>query len=330
MPFQSRFHAFAAKVETTPGVDAAPSMATDAIRLLQPGQVEEFYQAENRTDDVSTGGVGVDLFALPSGRGVRLTLTWVPIGAGVAYGDPSPVPEGAALLRSAGFAESIDDTPGAEQVVYLAEDAPQTTITALFQISGLQYKATGCVTESFRLSCDAGSFPVIEQVLVGRFAGPTSKPQIDPADYDEVVWPIFASNQAVQIGTVNDLVVRSMSLDLGIEAEARTNGNVDGGFAGLVITRRPATLEVVAEVPDLGTWNPSDDWATRVKRALSFRFGQASSAGQYKRVNVVADAGKVVSATDEDLNGIRVWRVGYLCTRPADPQVEQELAFVFD
>lgn len=320
-PELTRRTAFAAAVETTPGADAAPTLADHAIRLVGPLAVEEFYLEENARNDVLYGGLGTLAPAAPSGRALRFKGRAVLVGAGSAY-SAANLPEAHPLLAAAGFVPAVDTDPaGSESVVYATGDEAVTTITAVAFMSGKQYKLTSGVLESFSISCEAGSFPTFDFSVVGVAQAP-SEQSIGTLPTDDVAYPIWRGTNSLEISGATGLVARSLSAGLELSVTPRASANGSDAHAGYRITGRSAMVQVRAEVAPLSAWNPYQDHAQRTSRTLAARFGQT----QYQRVRLDVANAQAMDVDDTDDQGLRVYNVSYLAAR-ASAGAEMTLTF---
>jgi hypothetical protein len=310
-PELTRRTAFAAAVESTPGVDAAPTLAANAIRLAGPLVVEEFYLQENSRDDVLFGGLGTLAPEAPAGRALRMRGRAVLVGHGAAYGNTA-LPEVHPLLAAAGLVPTVDAaTVGSETVAYATSDDANTTITAVAFQSGKLYRLTRGVVDSFTLQADAGGFPILSFSVVGVAEAPTEQPLGTIPATDDVAYPIWRGADSLEVGGATSLVPRSMTAALELAVAARSDANGSDAHAGYRITRRHPSLHVRAEVPALGAWNPYQERAQRTPRGITARFGQT----QYQRVTLEVPAALAVDVNDTDENGMRVYDVQYLVTR---------------
>jgi hypothetical protein len=297
-PELTRRTAFAAAVESTPGVDAAPTLAANAIRLAGPLVVEEFYLQENSCDDVLFGGLGTLAPEAPAGRALRMRGRAVLVGHGAAYGNTA-LPVVHPLLAAAGLVPTVDAaTPGSETVAYATSDDANTTITAVAFQSGKLYRLTRGVVDSFTLQADAGGFPILSFSVVGVAEAPAEQPLVTIPVTDDVAYPIWRGADSLEVGGATSLVPRSMTAALELAVAARSDAN-------------GSDAHVRAEVPALGAWNPYQERAQRTPRGITARFGQT----QYQRVTLDVPAALAVDVNDTDENGMRVYDVQYLVTR---------------
>jgi hypothetical protein len=322
-PELTRRTAFAAAVETTPGVDAAPTLDANAIRLAGPVLVEEFYLQENSRDDVLFGGLGTLPPEAPAGRALRMRGRAVLVGHGAAYG-ATALPEVHPLLAAAGLAATVSSgTAGAEQVAYATADDANTTVTAVAFQSGKVYRLTNGVVDSWTLQCDAGGFPILSFSVVGVADAPAEGPLGTIPAAADVAYPIWRGANSLAVGGATGLIPRSMTAALDLAVAARTDANGSDAHAGYRITRRHPSLHVRAEVPALGAWNPYADRSQRTTRAITAQFGQT----QYQRVRLDVPNALAIDVNDTDENGLRVYDVQYLVARASSGA---DLTLTFD
>lgn len=324
-PELTRRVAFAAKLETTIGTDSVPTLAANAIRLLEPPTIEPVFLAENMTDDVVTGKLGTILMAAPGGKAWRIRGRAPAIGRGTAYG-AAAFHELDPLLVAAGLTRTATTTPGAEKLDYDPSDDPtaanNTTVSAYLWMDGKRYILTYGVIEEMTFRCDAAGFPEVQFSLIG-IAGTTTEAALSAATYTNVVFPIWKGASSLVISGATNVRPRSFELGLGLSAVARANANATDGHAGFRVTRRLPELKIRCEVPALADWDPAADWAARTLRTIDFAIG----ATQYNRMKIDIDDARVINVVTEDDSDLRVYDITY---RIAMPVTGNELRLTWD
>src|SRR5688500_1002429 len=136
-----RAFAFAAKIQPTPLVDAAPTLAADAVRIAAPVEVETDFLSHGEAEEERVGGKGTHPSSGKCGRvhiyRVRRRLR----GTGVAYG-AAALPKEHALMKSILGAHVVDATVGTEKVTYNGMDEGEAILSLLAQTARKQFKAT--------------------------------------------------------------------------------------------------------------------------------------------------------------------------------------------
>lgn len=320
--------AFAAVLETTPGTVGSPTMALNAIRLLETPSCEEFYLAENLTDDIVTGKLGVLTLAAPGARAFRIKGRVPLIGTGVAY-SASVLPEADPLLVAGGFTRAVTTTAGSEKVDYTPNDDPSgaanSTLTCILQKDGKQYGLSYGVLEEMTINIDAASFPILEFSIVGILTPPTEQ-ALQAATYSSVTYPIWKGSTSLVISGVGagSLHPKSYSLAMGLTVSPRVDANATDGHAGYRINGRVPEATVRAEVQTLANWDPRADWNARTLRTLTLVCG---AANQYKRFKIAHDDLRVIDVNSVDEEKLCHYEVKYKVTMPASGN---EIKLTFD
>lgn len=334
-PELTRRVAFAAALESAPGTAATPTMAANAVRLLESTQPEEFYLNENLTDDIVTGRLGVLTMAAPGGRcyRVRGRAVVVPVGSAMTSTnlpeiDPLLIAGGMVRTLTAEVRDASNNITTPASVAYEFTDDPSTgansTITAIMQVDGKQYRITNGVLEAFQLTCDAGGFPILEFTLVGIAASPTEQ-ALEAAGYKNVNFPIWKGAGSLSVGGATSMKPQSFSYDAGLTAAPLADANAADAVSGYRVTGRVPAIMVKASVPSLADWDPRADWNARTGRAITATFGAAAQL--YHKVEVKADDCRVIGVTTADEGSFRSYDVTYRVTMPTGASKETVITF---
>lgn len=326
-PKLSRRSAFAAVLEATPGAKTLPTMAANAVRLMEPPTYEEIYLAENMTDDIITGKLGVLLLASPGSRAMRITGKSPVINTGVAPA-AGKYPELDAIMVAAGTTRTLDiATPGDETVTYEPNDDPSvgplSTLCCKLQMDGKEFIVYHAVVEAFSITCDAAGFPQASWTIVGIMDPPTEKSVPDNATYNNNMFPIWKGNGSLDISNVaaGKLVPRSITFNSGVQSAPRIDANAVDGHAGYIINGRIPELDVRAEVTDIADWNPRADWNARTGVVVTALFGALQP--QYNQIELKIGDGRVINVASADDNALRYFDTKYRVAMPltgTDPE----------
>lgn len=250
------------KVETTSGVDAAPSASGDAVRTVGFPTVRMRFMEGGNRDDVQNGTMIATPRTGPAGRHMIVEATFEVAGSVAAgpYTTTTSKPEIDAVLRMMGFSRTVSTTGGSESILYTTLDQGMETATVWAYTAGKLRKAVGCVVTAARLTAQTNGRGLLAVTIMG-------KESTDPA---EVAFPAFSTatlkpplfhSGAASIGTwttatVGDpLNIRSAELDFGITAADRPSAGAADGLVGFLITNRRVRQTLVVETPALATFD---------------------------------------------------------------------------
>lgn len=327
-PKLSRRTAFAAVLEATPGAATEPTMADNAIRLMEPPTYEEIYLAENMTDEIITGRLGVLLLAFPGSRAIRIRGRTPLINTG-AIPAVGAYPEIDPILVAGGMTRTLDiAVPGSETVSYEPNDDPSvgalSTICAKLQMDGKEYILYHGVLEELTIECDAAGFPVASWALVGIMETPTEQDLVEATTLNNNYFPIWKGANSLTISGVaqSDIFARRLSFNLGLQAVPRIDANSADGHAGYLITGRVPQLDLRVEPVALASWDPRNDWNQRVSRTIVAQFGILQA--QYSQIELRIGDARTINVVGADDNQLRYVDINYRATMPlsgTEPEV---------
>lgn len=331
-PKLSRRTGFCAVLEATPGANTLPTMTDNAIRLMEPPSYEEFYLAENTTDEIITGRLGVLMLAYPGSRAIRIRGRTPLINTGDVPA-ANALPEIDPILVAGGMTRTLDiAVPGSEVVEYEPNDDPSvgalSTISARLQMDGKEFSLYHGVLEELTIECDAAGFPIANWALVGIMGVPTEKDIVDPATLNNNYFPIWKGAGSLTISSIAaaDIVPRRFMLNLGLQAVPRVDANAADGHAGYLITGRVPQIDLRVEPVPIANWNPHEDWNQRVGRTLVATFGILQA--QYSKIEVRAGDCRTFNVSGADDNQLRYRDIQYRVTMPLEG-AEPELRITF-
>lgn len=165
MPRYTRNMVVMAKVETTPGTEAAPSASTDG--LLLAGNVEitplDITYAERNLMLPYFGG-SQSLLAFNS---TRVSFTVELAGSGTA----TTAPAWGKLLQGCAMAEASLSTPSRQE--WTPVSTSLKTLTIYINDDGIQHKLIGAMGNC-KLSCKIGETPKMQFDFIGTYAAATA------------------------------------------------------------------------------------------------------------------------------------------------------------
>jgi hypothetical protein len=316
-PVSRRLFALAAKVETTYGVDAVPTFATNAVRTMDRPVITHSFLAENLREAWFTGGLGELAAVSPSGHAVEIDFQ-VPIhGNGAAYASVTGTPNIDPFLRAAGY--TVAYTTGS--VAYTVTDQPTTGLSVYARQDGKEYHVTGAIVTDWSISASAGEYPVFAGKLRG-IAGATVVSEVDigTITLPTTVPPLFKA-ATVTIGSYSP-VVRSFELSGNPSFATRGDGTATRGHNGFRITRRQPEWRPVLEHADITNFNPEQEWFDATQKTIDFQVGST----QYNYFTVDCDDARVIDWSDSDEDGLAIVEPTY---RIFTPSSGQELTIKF-
>lgn len=158
----SRPKALLAKIEATPGVDSAPVVGTDAVRIMNevsPTPMDLDYAPLTYARDY----IGTDI-ELVVGTRMKYTVKVALSGSGVA----GTAPNVDVLMRICGLKKTI---VAVTSVAYTDDvDTAFESATIYYYFSGHVHKALFCMGE-FSVTLDKGGIPMMQFDLTGIYGG---------------------------------------------------------------------------------------------------------------------------------------------------------------
>lgn len=246
-----------AKLETTPGVDATPTGALNAI-LAKAVNVSPLEQ-DSVQRDLQRPYFGNDE-QIPVGTRIAITFEVELAGAGTAGDAPAYSPLLLACAHSETITMSADATPVPIDARYKpiteSPDA-QKTVTMIYNLDGVQHKALYCKgTVSFAF--DARGIPVMRFAFTGLYADVVDASVVG-VDFSAFIKPKSVNYRDTPSCTYfgQSIVVQSLSLDVGLQVVYR---NLIG-FEGVRITDRAARGALSFEYQKVIQYN----WFQKVK-----------------------------------------------------------------
>ena len=171
----------------------------------------------------------------------------VPFAGHGTKGEP---PAYGALLRASGMSETIDETEGAEQVVYQPVSEGQESVEIWWFEDGQAQQILGA-RATWSMTTDAQGLPYIEFSVTGLYKRPELMPTVQgeqAVQAGEV--PINKQNSQFSLFGVPSRL-QSLSLDMGNQVEYRNLVN----YEGVHITNRAAQGQINVEAPRLNENN---------------------------------------------------------------------------
>lgn len=244
-----RKRAILAKIEATPGTDATPTGAANAVLIT----------GDPKITPLSTETANRELLRpFFGGSPEVVTAAWseveftVELAGSGAVGTP---PAWGALMRACGFAEVV--TP-ATRVRYLPISDDLETVTLHFHIDGVRHVLTSAMG-SVKLEVVAKQFPKLLFKFVGLFnpATDTPLPNVALSAWKDPV-PVLTGNTTATLFGLSDLGIQSLSFDLGASVSYRALINVEE----VVFEDRKAVGEALFDMTSVA----KKDWFSLVRQ----------------------------------------------------------------
>jgi len=311
----TRAFAFAAKAQAARGVDAAPTMAANAIRLASSFDVRESWLSDNLADGEQTGGKGTYPPGEKAGRVYTFPIRRRMRGPGVAYSAAALPAEDALLMALLGV-RTDDFTLGTESVEYSGTDGAEALLSVLAQDMGQQFKATDCVPVSASIQWEAGKFLDLIVELEGVGSAPTQQ-ALEAATLDTIKPPIFRGG-VFSLGGVALAPIKG-TLDFGIEKSDPTlDGTAGDAWEGYRITDRTPKGTMEVQVVDLATFDPYALAAAGTTMPWIYDLGDE----QYRNVRIEADRLSIMKVTPVNRGGVKAWSFEYMIHRAIAPSTK--------
>lgn len=298
----------AVAIETT----FAESPTFTAANLILARNVEATIVQQMTPDDRLTGLV-TRLPDIPGTRHVEIRGEAFVRGAGSAY-SASVRPEIDALLRACGHSATVDTTAGQERVTYApltGTTMGETVRAAIYTESAGAGAGPRVVTVAAhgtgRFISRVGEPTMFEFRLVGLYSAPTNETLLT-ASIPSVAPPPF-KGAAI---TPASWSVTEMTLDLGATWQLDLAAESQEGFRGVFLADRRPTLTADPQYVALATYDPYTLRNAATAQTVQYQVG----AAQYNRMQITANAARVIDVRTINRNGIRAYRLELLLAAP--------------
>lgn len=296
MPMLIRNTIILAKLETTYGVDAAPTGAANAL-LVSDASFELAIDGINRDLLRPTMGGSEQLVGT---RYAKLEFTVELSGSGTAGTAPAWGP----LLRACGMAETV--TAG-NNVAYSPVSSGFESLTIYYYLDGLLYKATGC-RGTVELSAQLGERPTLKFSFQGRHSAVSAaaNPSATITAWKKPVPVTDATATSISLGATFTAATGSLSggtvypsrgLALTLGQDVKYVPLVGGD--SIDITARETTGKVALDVTPAQATTMVGDILANAVTGMGFQIG--STAGS--TVVLYAPAVQRINPKWDDYNG---------------------------
>lgn len=252
-----------AKIESTYGVDAAPSAATNAIFCSEP-EIEVQTKKIERANVRSTYGAQLPINI---GEGVKITFACEARGSGTA----GTAPEIGPLLRACGLTETINAGVDVQYDPH-SDGLGGESVTIWFYRHNLLHKVVGC-RGTVKLEAKANEVGKFTFEFTGLYANPVDD-TLPTATYNQTLPPVFQS--ASLSFDSYAAVVESLSIDLGNSISRRPDANAASGILEYFIGDRQVKGEIDPEAVALTTKDFWTMWRSSSAVAFTATIGQTA------------------------------------------------------
>ncbi|PKP71851.1 MAG: hypothetical protein CVT82_00325 [Alphaproteobacteria bacterium HGW-Alphaproteobacteria-4] len=261
-----------AKIETSYGVDAAPSGAANAILATDVALTPMDGSDVSRNLELAYLGAQA---TIPAELNAKLTFKVELAGSGAAGTAPAWGP----LLRGCGVAEVIS---AGVSVAYNPVSEAHESLTLHLWIGDTRYVLKGARGNA-KINVGAQAIPYLEFSFTGLFSAPAETARVIPT-LTGFQKPDLATSANTPVFTLDAaaLVLRSFVLDLGNQIENRFLI----GSEAVLITEKADTIEAKVEAVALTTFNPFAKALAQDSVALALTHGTV--AGQIAALSVPA------------------------------------------
>ncbi|HEX7050175.1 MAG TPA: hypothetical protein VF188_08250 [Longimicrobiales bacterium] len=306
MPKPIRLDGLLAKVETTYGEDAAPSPATDAVRVSERvwSSITLEYAFPGRRDDAASGSL-IPLGPVPrKGRIVTVNIAWEARGAGAAY-SASVKPEASALLRACGLEETLDATAGSEAYTYAPADEGHESCTIYAYAGGNLYKIVGC-RGTVTWPVEVGAVAIIRFQMQGLLVEDPVAASLPAITYQAQLPPV-AAGMVLTVGSWTPAKVFNAEFAEGAEIQRIDDATADDAVREFAITQILPSYRLQAYAADLGTYNPY----AQSQAAAAVAIQQTLGTQQYNKVALDTSEAYVEAIAHTEQNQFTAWDLTY-------------------
>lgn len=300
------------KEESTEGTDSSPTVALNAI---EAGNVKigEKGTPEERNPCKRSGE------PTPHVMGKR----WGEASFDVEYkgsGTKGTASRLADLFESMGLAETVS---AGSSVTHATSSALRKTVTLyVYDIpdtgSCVLRKLTGAIATEGKMAIKAGSIMKMSIKLEGLYNDPADVADPGEPTFDTTTPPIVESAQFT-LNSVTSLVLREMSLELGIKKAMRDDVSSAGGVKGFKNMEMNPSGSFSVEAVPVATYDWWSDWKAATSRQASIIIG--SDNGNKMTITLPKVIAKDIE--DQDFDGMLGKSVPFACYGDAsNPSVQ--------
>lgn len=326
MPFLYQVGAVFMKLETTPGVENAPTLTgspNDYIQAIDAQFSPDFNL-------ITRNYMRPSISSTPHIMGRRiasLTFSTEFFGTGVAAETTSPTtqaqatPKWADLLEACAFSGAAVASPAGK--VYTPTTATLKTATFYCYYDGFLHKLTGAMG-TFSLQAQAGGIATIQWTFTGVYNSPSASATPTPS-FTSVVPPLVESCSFVIDATVaTAFKIETIGVEMNNNVIQRPDANSAKGFNSMYITSRDAQVTINPEQIPEATHPFWSDYEDGTANLITFDIG--TTAGNKCEVEI--PTGQISGIQYSDRDGIRVYDVTFRANSTAAAG-DDEISFKF-
>lgn len=330
-PYREKVFALAAKLETTSGTDATPTVASNALRVVGiPTLTVNDLETGDRSD-VEWGGLGVIDQAPPAGTYGTIDLQMEVMGAGAAYA-ASVAPPMDVLLQGAGFSSVGSFTAGAEKYTYTTLDTGMKTFTLYCWTGDKLFKLVGCVAAP-KLEAEAAKRGMMTFSVTGKVLSIADN-TFGAVTVNATVPPLFHSSTAsIGVWTSTDasepLVVKKASIDFGTTVVDRPSAGATDGLIGYLITDRKVQHMMTVERVSGAKFDP-DAIAKAASIGTNTKASWQIGTAQYNRMKIATGQWLLKRPARGSANGLLTWDLAGPLKAGSETASGREIQLIFD
>lgn len=303
-----------AKVETTEGTDATPSVTTDGIQILEPLEAGGEPAFKHPRAKLAVGAaIQASSPLTPKGfKGSWSSNVHVRGARSGAAFSASNLPEIDPFLQSAGFAAALVTTAGAETVTYTPAATGLKSHTEYYYVDGRLKKLLGAKSD-IDFSFDAGGPLMAALKRVGLYQPPTdvAVPSVVSTTYGGNVAPV-ADNIALGINFGANYaagIIRKFGLNLANQIAQRPNANAVGGLSPDRVRSRAPKFTLTLEDELLAAIDLEGLRLSNTPGSLTFTIGGT----QYNKIQVTLPNVRIEDVKPSSDNGTELVTISGGC-----------------
>lgn len=277
MPDVDRLDGLLAKIQPTPGVDAVPTVGSDAVRIGRErlwSRIVVDYEWENLRDDVSNQSIIPAKPALPRGRKVRLDFFWEMKGPG-----SDVPPETGPLYRACGWSE----TDGSSLWSYTQASQSHEMASIYAYAGGLLFKCIDC-RGRWQWPLVVGERAFHQFTMFGLLAADPATTALPGGFVYDSNEPLVGVSSALSIGGVAVKWTSGLFDPIGVDPDLLEDGNATDGISGFDYAVVNPRFSLNVRKDPLATYDPYADLKARTTRALLLTYGSV----QWNRAKLVS------------------------------------------
>lgn len=250
-----RIQGAAAKIQTAEGSPATPTLASNAIRLLNIPTLQLNNLEEGDRADEQHAGMGTIGFTATAGAWGQVDIMLAIKGGGADYSTGTVKPEWDPFMRAAGFSAVVSGVAGSGKILYADLDGGVYERLTLFLWGGNKhFQLVDCIVLP-KWSVEAAKKGIFTFTVIGKVQLAATEVTMGAQTLSTVVPPLFILAN-FSVGAVATLKCRKTDCDLATVQTSRPGASANDGLDGFEITDREPTASAEIEVVPIATFDP--------------------------------------------------------------------------